>query len=119
MMLHDRAQIIAIHHARNKPLAQFDFGHGIELRARPQPLQEMIRLIAKSGHISRRDIQEMLRPPHAVGNAAARGAAAVDDGHPERLLAQPRQVHGGHDAAEAASDDGDAFRLWARHDLME
>ena len=85
MMVHDRAQIVAIHHAWNEAFAQLDFRHGVVLRARAQPSQEMIRLIPKSGHISRGNVQQVFRASRAVGNASPCLTATIDDCHVKRM----------------------------------
>ena len=71
MMVHNRAQIVAVHHAWNEALAQLDFRQGVELRASAQPSQEMIRLIPKSGHVPRGNVQQVFRASRAVGNASS------------------------------------------------
>ena len=109
MVLHDGAQVVPVHHARDEPLAQLDLRHLVELGARPQPLEEVIRLIGEGGHVPRRDVEQVLRTPHAVGDAPSGGPAMVDHRHLDRVPAQAGQVCRGHDAAEAAADDGDAI----------
>jgi glyoxylase-like metal-dependent hydrolase (beta-lactamase superfamily II) len=96
MMVHDGAQIVAVHHAWNEALAQLDFRHGVELRASAQPSQEMIRLISKSGHIPRGNVQQVFRASRAIGNASPRRTAAIDHRHLERTRAESRQIHRGH-----------------------
>jgi hypothetical protein len=88
---------------------QLDFRHGVELRASAQPSQEMIRLVPKSRHIPRGNIQQVFRSTRAIGHASPRRTAAIDHRHLEGERAESRQIYCGHDAAEAASHNGDSF----------
>ena len=108
ILLHQAAQVVAIDHARNEPLAQFDVRHRVVFRARAQPLEEVVRLVGKGGHVARRHIEQVLHAPGAVSHAACGGAAMVDERNKERTQTEPCQVHSRHHTAVAAANDGDA-----------
>jgi hypothetical protein len=110
MVLDNGAQVVAVDLAGDEAFTQFDLRRRFELRARSQPLQEMVGLMRKCGHVPRCDVEQVLRPPQSIRDSPPHRSQVVDDGDVQRFLAQSGDVDSTHRAAEASADNYDAQR---------
>ena len=115
VLLHQAAQVIAVGGARDEALAQLDVGYGVVLAAGAEPLDKMVRDFREGGHVARRDVEQVLPSPRAVGRAASGGATGIDERDVQGTLAEAREIDGAHHAAEAAADDRDTFGMGGCH----